>query len=71
MKFIVLDLSKKIMACMSGGYIFSPIMMKLGQNVCLDKISEDWKLGHVWSKTRSTGHILEKHCVCSGGHISF
>ena len=33
------------------GYIFSPIIMKLGQNVCLDKILQKWvtlsqKLGH-------------------------
>ena len=27
-----------------------------------------WKLGHVWSKTRSLGQILEKPCVHSTGH---
>ena len=26
-------------------------------------------MGHVWSKTRSIGQILEKLCVCSRGHI--
>ena len=26
-------------------------------------------MGHVWSKTRSLGQILEKPCVYSGGHI--
>ena len=26
-------------------------------------------MGHVESKTRSQGQILEKPCVCSGGHI--
>ena len=26
-------------------------------------------MGHVWSKTRSLGQILEKPCVRSGGHI--
>ena len=27
------------------------------------------KMGHVGSKTRSLGQILEKPCVCSRGHI--
>ena len=27
------------------------------------------KNGHVWSKTRSLGQMLEKPCVCSRGHI--
>ena len=27
------------------------------------------KLGHVGSKTRSLGQVLEKPCVCSRGHI--
>ena len=27
------------------GHIFSPILMKLGQNVCLDKISDDFEIG--------------------------
>ena len=27
------------------------------------------KMGHVGSKTRSLGQILEKRCVCSRGHI--
>ena len=27
------------------------------------------KMGHVGSKTRSLGHILEKPCVHSRGHI--
>ena len=26
-------------------------------------------MGHVGSKTRSLGQILEKPCVCSRGHI--
>ena len=29
----------------SRGYIFSPITMKLGQNVCLDKISDEFENG--------------------------
>ena len=39
--------------------------MKLGQNVFLDDTSE---MGHVGSKTRSLGQMLEKPCVCSRGH---
>ena len=53
----------------SRGNIFSLILMKLGQNVHLDKILDEFKFGHVRSKTRSLGQILEKHCVRSRGHI--
>ena len=41
--------------------------MKRGQIVCLDRTS--LKMGHVRSKTRSLGQILEKLCVRSKGHI--
>ena len=27
------------------GHIFSPILMKLGQNVCLNKISDEFEIG--------------------------
>ena len=82
----------------SRGHIFSPILMKLGQNVCLDEISDKFEigscgvisvrsswnlvrmfvwiksqtsanLGHVGSKTRSLGQILEKPFVHYRGHI--
>ena len=53
----------------SRGHIFSPILMKLGQSVCLDKISDEFELGHVVSKTRSLGQILEKPCVRSRGYM--
>ena len=43
--------------------------MKLGQNVCLDEMSDKFENGSCWSKTRSVGHILEKPCVCCRGHI--
>ena len=43
--------------------------MKLGQNVCLDKLLDKLIMGHIMSKTRSLGQILEKPCVCSRGHI--
>ena len=29
----------------SRGHIFSPILMKLGQNVCLDNISYEFEIG--------------------------
>ena len=42
------------LACVhSRGHIFSPIIMKLGQNVYLDKIWDEYEMGHVRSKTRS------------------
>ena len=53
----------------SRGYIFCPIIMKLGQNVCLMKSWKIWKISLIQSKTRSPGQILGKPCVCSGGHI--
>ena len=47
----------------SRGLIFSPIIMKLGENVCLDEIHVSDKLtlkvGHVGSKTMTLGEILE------------
>ena len=53
----------------SRGHIFSPILMKLGQNVCLDEISDEFEIGSRGSKTRLLGQILEKPCVRSRGHI--
>ena len=53
----------------SRGHIFSPIIMKLGQNVCLDVISDKFENGLCWVKNRSLGQILEKPCVCSTGQI--
>ena len=51
------------LACVrSRGHIFSPTIMKLGQNVCLDESSNNLKNG---SKARSLGQILEKACVRS------
>ena len=45
--------------------------LKLGQNVCLDEMSDKFetKVGHVGSETRSLGQILEKPCVRYRGHI--
>ena len=42
--------------------------MKLGQNVCLDEISDNSVNGS-WSKTRLLGQILENPSACSRGHI--
>ena len=53
----------------SRGHIFSPIIIKVAQNVCLDKILMSLKMGHVGFKNRSPGQILEIPCVCSEGHI--
>ena len=35
----------------------------------LIKSGTSLKMGHVGSKTRSLGQMLEKPCVCSSGHI--
>ena len=53
----------------SRDHIFSLIIMKLGQNVCLDEILDEFENGSCWFKTRSLGQILGKACVCSRGHI--
>ena len=50
----------------SRGHIFSPIIMKLGQNVLLIKSWSCLKMGHFGSKTTSN---LVKPCVHSSGHI--
>ena len=51
------------------GHRFSPIIMKLGQNVCLDEISDEFENGSCWVKTRSLGQVLEKPCVCCRANI--
>ena len=43
--------------------------MKVGQDVCLDDISDEFENGSCGSKTRSPGQILGKPCVCSRSHI--
>ena len=53
----------------SRDHIFSPIIMKLGQNVFLMKSRTSLKMGHVESKTRSLVQMFEKPCVRSKGHI--
>ena len=41
----------------SRGHIFSPITMKIGQNVCLDEISDKFENGSSQVKTRSRGQF--------------
>ena len=53
----------------SRGNIFNSILIKLGQNFALMKSWTSLKMGHVWTKTRAVGQILEKPYVPSRGHI--
>ena len=41
----------------SRDHILRQILINLGQNVCLDQLSEEFETG-------SLGQILEKPCVC-------
>ena len=50
------------------GHIFCLIIMKHGQNVCLE-ISDRFENGSCWVKTRSLVQILDKPYVCSRSHI--
>ena len=43
--------------------------MKLGQNVYLDEISDEFENGSFRVKTMSLGQILDKPCVSFRGHI--
>ena len=43
--------------------------MKLLQNVCLERISDEFENGSCWVKTRSLCQILEKCHVRSRGYI--
>ena len=43
--------------------------MKLGQNACLDEISDKFDIGSCVVKTRSLDQILDKPCVRSRGNI--
>ena len=45
----------------SGGHIISQIIMKLGQNFCLDEISYIYENG----SCRVTRSNLRKPCICS------
>ena len=43
----------------SRGHIFSLIIVKPGQNVCVDIISDDLKNCHVGSKKKKKGHQVK------------
>ena len=43
--------------------------MRPVQNVCLHQVSDEFEKGHVGSKIRSLGQILEKPYVRFRGHI--
>ena len=53
----------------SRGHIFSPIIMKHGQSVCLDEVSDEAENRSCRVKTRSLSQISEKPCVHSRNHI--
>ena len=38
---------EKLCVCCRG-HIFRPMIMKLDQNICLDEISDEFEMGHVW-----------------------
>ena len=43
--------------------------MKFGQKVWHNEVSNEFEMGHVRSKSRSLGKIVEKPCVHSEGPI--
>ena len=47
------------------GHCFGLVVMKLCQNVYIYRTRPSLQLGHVGSKTRSLGQIVEKPCVNS------
>ena len=58
---------RKICVC-SRGHISSQILTKLGQNVCLDEISDKFlKMDHVELKNRSLSQIIEEPILVTKG----
>ena len=53
---------------LSKGHIFSPILMKLGQNVCIDNISDEFETGLYRVKNQITWPNLRKPCVRPRDH---
>ena len=47
----------------SRGHIFSPIIVKPGQNVCLDEISDKFRDGSCWVKNYVTRSNVSKNLV--------
>ena len=50
---------------LSRGHIFSPIIMKLVQNVCLDETSQEFENGSCWVEKLVTRSNLRKNFVCA------
>ena len=57
---------EKLCVC-SRNQIFGLIFMKLGQSFCLMKSCTCLKMGHVESKTRSLGQIIEDPMLVTEG----
>ena len=55
----------------SRGHIFGPILMKLGQNICLNDITDEFQNESCRVKSGPLGQILGKPCVLTRGHIFF
>ena len=53
----------------SRGHSFCSIDLKISQDVCLDKISDEFEFRSTGSKTRSPGQNKEITCGRSRGHI--
>ena len=53
----------------SRGHIFSWILIKLGRNVCLDEILDEFEIGSCGFRSRSLGQVLGKPCVRSKDHF--
>ena len=53
----------------SRGHIFNPMIMKLGQNVCLNEISDEFESGSCHVKNYVTRSDVRKPSVSCRGHI--
>ena len=62
---------RQLFGCVhSRGHIFSPIIMKLGRNVCLNKISNECENGLCQVKNKVTSSNLSKNLMYTlDGHI--
>ena len=57
----------------SSGLIFSLIIMKFGQNVCLDEISDEFEIESCQNKNYVNRSNLRKKTLCTllGSHFRF
>ena len=58
---VVLSVDNCLLCVHPRGHIFSPVFMKLGQNVCPMTFRTSLKFGHVGLKTRALGQIILTH----------